>query len=212
MSQGLYDVTRLRHGSLCRYASDKSLDTSSNPQMVRFAQLATALITLTAGVACASVRATSPASIVSSADATTVAEGPNAGPAARSELPCSDCSAIPIPSEINRAVEARIADLKARGGDCSRYGAVLESSYRSGQITLRPYMWRTGSHLTSGEAKPNGDMMLAREVDSLNVGVRTVDDVIWTMEHEAAHIAFDLASGNESSEEKANQTVRACKA
>jgi len=141
----------------------------------------------------------------------TAAERPNAGPAVRGELPCDDCSAIPIPSEINRVVEARIADLKARGGDCSRYGAALESSYRSGQITLRPYMWRTGSHLTSGEAKPDGAMMLAREIDSLNVGVRTVDDVVWTMEHEAAHIAFDLASGNESSEEKVNQTVRACK-
>ena len=139
------------------------------------------------------------------------AEGPNAGPAARGELACAECSAIPIPNEITRAVEERIADLKERGGDCSRYGAVLETSYRSGQITLRPYMWRTGSNLTSGEAKPNGDMMLAREIDSLNVGVRTVDDVIWTMEHEAAHVAFDLASGNESSEEKVNQTVRACK-
>jgi hypothetical protein len=87
---------------------------------------------------------------------------------------------------------------------------VLESSYRSGQITLRPYMWRTGSHLTSGEGKPNGDMMLAREIDSLNVGVRTVDDVLWTMEHEAAHIAFDLASGDQANEEKTDQTVRAC--
>jgi hypothetical protein len=55
-------------------------------------------------------------------------------------------------------------------------------------------------------------MMLAREIDSLNVGRRTVDDVVWTMEHEAAHIAFDLPSGNETSEDKANQTVRACKA
>ena len=177
--------------------------------MVRFARIAVSLITLIAGVACASAGGTSSASMVNSP---AVAERPNAGPAARGELACdSDCTAIPIPSEINRAVEARIADLKARGGDCSRYGAVLETSYRSGQITLRPYMWRTGSHLTSGEARPNGDMMLAREVDSLNVGVRTVDDVIWTMEHEAAHIAFGLASGNESSEEKANQTVRACK-
>ena len=131
---------------------------------------------------------------------------------ARGELPCSDCTAIPIPSEITRAVETRIADLKARGGDCSRYGSVLESSYRSGQITLRPFMWRVGTHLTSGEAKPNGDMTLAREIDSLNVGVRTVGDVIATMEHEAAHIAFALPSGNESSEEKAVQTVRACKA
>jgi hypothetical protein len=138
------------------------------------------------------------------------AEGPSAVPSERGELPCTDCEAIPIPSEINRAVEARIANLKARGGDCSHYATVLENSYRSGQITLRPYMWRTGSHLTSGEGKPNGDMMLAREIDSLNVGVRTVDDVLWTMEHEAAHIAFDLASGNEANEEKTDQTVRAC--
>ena len=40
--------------------------------------------------------------------------------------------------------------------------------------------------------------------------------VIWLevvrpgMEHEAAHIAFDLASGNEANEEKTDQTVRAC--
>jgi len=175
--------------------------------MVRFARLAVSLITLTAAVACASGRGTASASMVSSP---TVADGRNAGPAARSDVECTDCEAIPIPSEINRAVEARIADLRARGGDCSRYGSVLESSYRSGQITLRPYMWRTGSHLTSGEGKPNGDMMLAREIDSLNVGVRTVDDVLWTMEHEAAHIAFDLASGNEANEEKTDQTVRAC--
>jgi hypothetical protein len=175
--------------------------------MARFARLVAPLITLTAAVGCASARGASSASMVSSPN---VAELPNAGPATRAEPACADCGAIPIPSEINRAVEARIADLKARGGDCSRYGNILESSYRSGQITLRPYMWRTGSHLTSGEAKPNGDMMLAREIDSLNVGVRTVDDVMWTMQHEAAHIAFDLASGNEASEEKVNQTVRAC--
>jgi hypothetical protein len=140
----------------------------------------------------------------------TTTERRSAGPSASSDGECTDCEAIPIPSEINHAVEARIANLKARGGDCSRYATVLESSYRSGQITLRPYMWRTGSHLTSGEGKPNGDMMLAREIDSLNVGVRTVDDVLRTMEHEAAHIAFDLASGNEANEEKTDQTVRAC--
>ena len=116
-----------------------------------------------------------------------------------------------MPTEITRAVETRIADLKARGGDCSRYGTVLERSYRDGRIIIRPFMWRVGSHLASGEGKPNGEMMLAREIDSLNVGVRTVDDVLWTMEHEAAHIAFALASGNEAAEEKANQTVRACK-
>ena len=175
--------------------------------MVRFARLAVSLIALAAAVACASGRSTSSASMVS---APPKAERRSAGPAASNDVECTDCAAIPIPGEINRAVEARITDLKARGGDCSRYATVLESSYRSGQITLRPYMWRTGSHLTSGEGKPNGDMMLAREIDSLNVGVRTVDDVLWTMEHEAAHIAFDLASGNEANEEKTDQTVRAC--
>jgi hypothetical protein len=175
--------------------------------MVRYTRFAISLIWLTAAVACASGRGAASASMVSSP---TTAERRNAGPAARSEVECTDCEAIPIPGEINRAVETRIANLKARGGDCSRYATVLESSYRSGQITLRPYMWRTGSHLTSGEGKPNGDMMLAREIDSLNVGVRTVDDVLRTMEHEAAHIAFDLASGNEANEEKTDQTVRAC--
>ena len=117
-----------------------------------------------------------------------------------------------MPAEITRAVETRISDLKARGGDCFRYATVLETSYRRGRITLRPFMWRVGSHLASGEAKPNGDMTLAREIDSLNVGVRTVDDVVWSMEHEAVHIAFDLASGAEASEVKADQHVRACKA
>jgi len=72
-------------------------------------------------------------------------------------------------------------------------------------------MWRVGTHLASGEAKPNGDMLLAREIDSLNVGVRSVDDVVGTMEHEAAHIAFDLASGSEATEERTYQVVRDCK-
>ena len=176
--------------------------------MFRFVRFTCCLLALGATTACASARGASSASNIASP---IVADGPNANGSARTESPTRDSPVIPIPTEITRAVETRIADLKARGGDCSRYATVLESSYRSGQITLRPYMWRVGSHLASGEAKPNGDMMLAREIDSLNVGVRTVDDVLWTMEHEAAHIAFELASGNDSSEEKANQTVRACK-
>src|SRR4029078_7148340 len=130
--------------------------------MVRFARLTASLITLTAAVACASGRGTASASMVSSP---TKAERRSAGPGARSDVECTDCAAIPIPSEVNRAVEARIADLTARGGDCSRYATVLENSYRSGQITLRPYMWRTGSHLTSGEGNPHGERMLASEVD-----------------------------------------------
>jgi hypothetical protein len=168
-----------------------------------------AALTLGIIIGCASGRG---ASSAATSELRAPAAVPGLDRGARSELPCADCEAIPIPSEITHAVESRIADLKARGGECSRYGAVLESSYRSGQITLRPFMWRVGTHLASGEAKPNGDMTLAREIDSLNVGVRTVDDVVGTMEHEAAHIAFDLASGTEASEEKTNQVVRGCRA
>jgi hypothetical protein len=73
-------------------------------------------------------------------------------------------------------------------------------------------MWRVGTQLASGEAKPNGEMTLAREIDELNVGVRTIDDVIRTMEHEAAHIAFDLRAGLEGGEDDANRYVRACSA
>ena len=128
----------------------------------------------------------------------------------RGEANAAEGEVIPMPAEVVHAVENRIEALKTRGGECSRYGSVLEQSFRSGRITLRPYMWRVGRNLASGEAKPNGDMMLAREIDSLNVGVRTVDDVVLIMEHEAVHIAFDLASGNETTEERANQIVRAC--
>jgi len=116
-----------------------------------------------------------------------------------------------MPTEITQAIESRIALLKERGGDCNRYGTVLETSYRSGRITIRPFMWRVGTNLASGQATPNGAMTLAREIDSLNVGVRTVEDVLSSMEHEAVHITFDLASVTEASEEKANQIVRGCK-
>lgn len=126
------------------------------------------------------------------------------------EIDCAGCTGMPMPSEVTRAIESRIAELESRGGDCTRYGKVLETSFRTGRITIRPYMWRVGQHLASGEAKPNGDMTLAREIDSLNVGVRTVDDVMRSIEHEAVHIAFELPSGFESSEDKANATVRAC--
>lgn len=184
--------------------------------MVRHAFYLISIVALGGSAACASARGASSAAagvpsnmrsdVANTANTTSETSGP------RGELPCTDCEAIPMPVEITRAVESRIVDLKARGGNCSRYGAVLESSYRSGQITIRPFMWRVGANLASGEAKPNGQMMLAREIDSLNVGLRTVDDVLWSMEHEAAHIAFDLAPGDESSEDRANQTVRGCRA
>jgi hypothetical protein len=133
-------------------------------------------------------------------------------PSPRDELACNrDCGAVPLAPELARAIETRIADLEARGGVCSRYGAVLERSYRGGRITIRPYMWRVGKHLAAGEAKPNGEMTLAREIDPLNVGVRTVDDVVRTMEHEAVHIALDLRDGLEGGEDDANRYVRTCR-
>jgi hypothetical protein len=113
--------------------------------------------------------------------------------------------------EVMRAVEGRIVDLDARGGNCRVYGQVLERSYRSGQITIRPYMWRVGTRLAAGEAKPSGEMALAREIDSLNVGRRSIDELLWSMEHEAVHIAFRLPSGPPDDEDAVDAHVRACR-
>lgn len=176
------------------------------------------LIPILAGAACATAGSSATGSSIA---APTGRDGGNTGNSGnqigmagdgRTDVACAECGAIPMPVDVTRAVESRIAVLKARGGDCSRYAAVLEQSYRSGRITIRPYMWRVGRSLASGEGRPNGEMTLAREIDSLNVGVRTVDDVVFSMEHEAVHITFDLASGIDASEEKANQIVRGCKA
>jgi hypothetical protein len=125
------------------------------------------------------------------------------------DRPCDSCAPVPVDSAIVRAVEKRVAELKARGGSCSSYGTVLESSLKSRQIMIRPFMWRVGSQLTSGEAKPNGEIVLAREIDSLNVGVRTLDDLLRSMEHEAAHIAFRI--GNDIVQDHADDYVRACR-
>ena len=179
------------------------------------------LIPILAGAACATAGSSATGSSIA---APTGRDGGNTGNSGnqigmagmagdgRTEVACAECGAIPMPADVTQAVESRIAVLKARGGDCSRYAAVLEQSYRSGRITIRPYMWRVGRSLASGEGRPNGEMTLAREIDSLNVGVRTVDDVVFSMEHEAVHITFDLASGIDASEEKADQIVRGCKA
>jgi hypothetical protein len=130
---------------------------------------------------------------------------------ARIDVPCADCSSIPMSPEVKRAVEARIADLKARGGDCQVYGRVLEASYRGGLITIRPYMWRVGNRLAAGEAKSTGEMTLAREIDSLNVGVRGIDELTWSMEHEAVHIAFGIAPGPGEHATEVDAYVHACR-
>ena len=40
---------------------------------------------------------------------------------------------------------------------------------------------------------------------------RTVDDLVWSMEHEAVHIAFNITTGVEAGEDRANPYVRACR-
>jgi hypothetical protein len=124
---------------------------------------------------------------------------------------CWTCDTVPMEHEMVQAVEARIADLKTRGGDCLAYGSVLETSFRNGRITLRPAMWRHGSRLVAGEARLSGEMMLAREIDSLNVGRRGIQDVVWSMEHEAVHIAFGIPSASQMSENAVNAHVHTCR-
>jgi hypothetical protein len=116
-----------------------------------------------------------------------------------------------LPREISYALETRLADLEGRGGTCSTYGEVLERSYREGRISLRPFMWRVQGRLASGQATEAGEMVLARDIDSLNMGLRTVDEVVWSMEHEAVHIALRLQPGVRSAADPADRYVRACR-
>ena len=142
-----------------------------------------------------------------------LAPGPEPGPLAvtpHAPLCATACEAQPISTDVAQALERRIDELRTRGGDCARYGEVLERSYRDGRIRIRPFMWRVGSSLASGEAKANGEITLAREVDPLNVGVRTMDDLIASMEHEAAHIAFDITRTN-GGEDRVAGTVQNCR-
>jgi hypothetical protein len=113
--------------------------------------------------------------------------------------------------DLSSAIDARIRELKELGGDCLAYGQVLDESFRSGRISVRPSMWRHGTRLVAGEANARGDMTLAREIDSLNVGRRGVDEVVWTMEHEAVHIAFAIPSTTQEYESIVNSRVRSCR-
>jgi hypothetical protein len=109
------------------------------------------------------------------------------------------------------AVEARVADLKARGGECEEFGAALESALATGRITLRPYMWRVEGNLASAQGESTGEMTIARDIDSLNVGVRKLDDVLRSAEHEAAHIALRIPSGDAIHEARVDASVRSCR-
>lgn len=120
-------------------------------------------------------------------------------------------AAAPVPGEIALAIESRLAELEQRGGACSVYASVIERSYRQGRIVLRPFMWREEGRLVSGQATPDGDMVLARDIDPLNVGLRTVDDVLWSVEHEAAHIAFRIPNEEWAGQDRADRYVRECR-
>jgi len=114
-------------------------------------------------------------------------------------------------TELAAAIEARVADLKARGGVCEEYGEVLEGALATGHITLRPYMWRVEGNLASAQGESTGEMTIARDIDSLNVGVRRLDDVLRSAEHEAAHIALRIASGDPVRESRVDERVNECR-
>ena len=124
---------------------------------------------------------------------------------------CRGCTTLPMPPELAAAIEARAVELKARGGDCAAYGAVLEEALAGGHITIKPYMWRVQGNLASAEGESSGEMTIARDIDSLNVGVRALDDVLHSAEHEAAHIAMRIASGDEVREARVEERVKECR-
>jgi hypothetical protein len=105
----------------------------------------------------------------------------------------------------------RVAELKNLGGECAAYGSVLESSILDGRVSVRPFMWRVGGRLVSGEARSTGDIIVARHIDPMNVGTRTVDDMVRTLEHEAAHVAFRVTNGPSGIVDHANAIVEACR-
>jgi hypothetical protein len=127
------------------------------------------------------------------------------------DVRCDSCAPVAMKPEVARAIETRIADLKTRGGTCLAYGEVLQRSYVEGRITLRPYMWRVGGNLASGQARESGELATAVEIDSLNVGRRTLDEVIRSIEHEAAHVALQIPSRDDSAEKAVDLRVKECR-
>lgn len=118
----------------------------------------------------------------------------------------------PAGRDVLDALTRRAADLKARGGSCLAYGTVLEGSLARGRIVIRPFMWRVGAHLASAQATTSGEIDVARDVDSLNVGVRRLDEVVRSVEHEAAHLAFAIPSGQDWNEAIVDERVGRCSA
>ncbi len=131
--------------------------------------------------------------------------------AAAPTVACAGCGVDALGDEVIRAVAVRVADLKARGGACQAYGAVLEGSLASQRIVVRPFMWRVGGSLASAQALSSGEIDVARDVDPLNVGRRSLDEVVHSVEHEAVHIAFAIPSGAERNEMLVNERVDGCR-
>ena len=124
-------------------------------------------------------------------------------------LPVADSTAALVDQVLAMRSTQRVAELKSRGGECAAYGSVLEAYLLDGRVTVRPFMWRVGGRLVSGEARSGGEIVVARHVDSLNIGVRTVDDMVRTLEHEATHVAFRVPNGPDR--DVANDIVQACR-
>jgi hypothetical protein len=131
--------------------------------------------------------------------------------AATPTVACAGCGGDALEDEVIRAVAVRVADLKARGGACQAYGVVLEGSLASKRIVVRPFMWRVSGRLASAQALSTGEIDVAREIDALNVGRRSLDEVVHSVEHEAAHIAFAIPSGAEWNEMLVNERVDGCR-
>lgn len=124
---------------------------------------------------------------------------------------CAGCGIDAAEDEVIRAVAVRVADLKARGGACQAYGAVLEGSLAGRRIVVRPFMWRVAGSLASAQALSTGEIDVARDVDPLNIGRRSLDEVVHSVEHEAVHIAFAIPSGAEWNEMRVNERVDGCR-
>jgi hypothetical protein len=137
-------------------------------------------------------------------------QSPNVAPRSIEAPPATATSATPEPALLALFTD-RVSALKTRGGECATYASVLETSVRGGRVTVRPFMWRVGGRLVSGEARTDGAIVVARHIDSLNVGQRTVEDMMRTLEHEAAHVAFRIANGADAVTDQANDLVRSCR-
>ncbi len=128
------------------------------------------------------------------------------------DVRCDSCARVPLTPEVAEAIAQRVVELRRRGGDCQAYGAVLERAYAERRITLRPFMWRVGPNLASGMTAPEGELTVALDIDALNVGARTLAEVVESAEHEAAHLAFSWLTRDAAGEGEVDRRVRACRA